>query len=44
MNDVGTAVSKTTEIRCKDDSVQASRAYKDYTSNSILTYTFSWYP
>ena len=40
--DVGIAVPKATETRCRDGSVQANKlhVYKDYTSNPIPTSLF----
>ena len=35
--DVGMAVPKTTETRCRDGSVQEDMLYKDYTTNPIPT-------
>ena len=43
LRDVGMAVPKTTETRCKDGSVQAIQVIKDYTSNPIPTSFFFSY-
>ena len=40
LRDVGMAVPKTTETRCRDGSVQARQVIKDYTSNPIPTSFF----